>query len=80
MLVSQAEYRWEAWKRLGFVGFGGIGEVAPNVRDFNVHNLLPGGGIGVRYRITRENHTNIRFDYAWGKNSHEAYFFIGEAF
>jgi hypothetical protein len=23
---------------------------------------------------------NLRFNYAWGKNSHEAYFFIGEAF
>ncbi len=31
------------------------------------------------YRITRESHVNLRFNYAWGKNSHEAYFFIGEA-
>jgi hypothetical protein len=23
---------------------------------------------------------NIRFDYAWDKNTHDSYFFIGEAF
>lgn len=80
MLATQAEYRWEAWKRLGFVGFGGAGEVAPKLSDFNSSDILPGGGVGVRYRITRERHVNLRFDYAWGKDSHEAYFFIGEAF
>jgi outer membrane protein assembly factor BamA len=80
MLAAQAEYRWEAWKHLGFVAFGGAGEVGPKFQDFNTGNILPGGGVGVRYRITRENHVNLRFDYAWGKSSHEAYFFIGEAF
>ena len=80
MLASQAEYRWEAWKNLGFVGFGGIGEVAPRIGEFTFGNVLPGGGVGVRYRITKESHVNLRFDYAWGKDSHQAYFFIGEAF
>jgi outer membrane protein assembly factor BamA len=80
MLASQAEYRWEAWRRLGFVAFGGAGEVGPKLSDFTAGNLLPGGGVGVRYRFTRESHVNIRFDYAWGKHSHETYLFIGEAF
>lgn len=80
MVAAQAEYRWEAWKRIGFVAFGGLGEVAPKPADFNSANILPGGGAGVRYRFTRESHLNLRFDYAWGKASHEAYFFIGEAF
>lgn len=80
MLASQAEYRWEAWKRLGFVAFGGAGEVGPKFQDFTTGNILPGGGAGVRYRITTESHVNLRFDYAWGKSSREAYFFIGEAF
>jgi outer membrane protein assembly factor BamA len=78
--AAQAEYRWEAWKRLGFVGFGGVGQVAPKYTDFNWGNLLPGYGAGVRYRITRESHVNIRFDYAWGKHSREGYLYIGEAF
>jgi hypothetical protein len=79
-LAGQAEYRWEAWKRLGFVAFGGVGEVAPKYVDFNSDNLLPGYGAGVRFRITRENHVNVRFDYAWGKHSREGYLYIGEAF
>jgi len=80
MLASQAEYRVEVWKRLGFVGFGGAGEVGRRLGDFTFHDVLPGGGAGVRYRITRESHVNLRFDYAVGKNSHVAYFYIGEAF
>ena len=79
-LAGQAEYRWEAWGRLGFTAFGGVGEVAPKYEDFNGGNLLPGYGAGVRYRITRESHVNIRFDYAWGKHSREGYLYIGEAF
>jgi hypothetical protein len=80
MLVSQAEYRLEVWRRFGIVLFGGAGEIAPRLGDFNGENVLPGGGIGARYRFTKEEHVNIRFDYAWGKSSHQAYFFIGEAF
>jgi outer membrane protein assembly factor BamA len=80
MLAAQGEYRWEAFWRVGFVVFAGAGEVGPSLSDFNSGNVLPGGGIGVRYRVTRESHVNIRFDYAWGKSSRESYFFIGEAF
>jgi hypothetical protein len=80
MVASQAEYRWEAFWRVGFVAFGGLGEVAPKPSEFDSGMILPGGGVGVRYRFTKESHLNLRFDYAWGKASHEAYFFIGEAF
>jgi hypothetical protein len=80
MVASQAEYRWEAWRRLGFVAFGGAGVMGPKPSDFIWDNVLPGGGAGVRYRFTRESHVNVRFDYSWGKSSHQAYFFIGEAF
>jgi outer membrane protein assembly factor BamA len=79
-IAAQAEYRWEAWKRLGFVAFGGAGQVAPKYSDFNWSNLLPGYGAGVRFRITSESHVNVRFDYAWGKHSREGYLYIGEAF
>jgi outer membrane protein assembly factor BamA len=79
-LAGQAEYRWEASGPVGFVAFGGVGEVAPKYDDFNWDNLLPGYGVGVRFRITRESHLNVRFDYAWGKHSRQGYFYIGEAF
>jgi hypothetical protein len=80
MVAAQGEYRWEAFWRVGFVAFGGLGEVGPKPSDFNSANILPGGGAGVRYRFTKESHLNLRFDYSWGKASREAYFFIGEAF
>jgi hypothetical protein len=79
-IAAQAEYRWEAWGRLGFVAFGGAGQVAPKYTDFNWSNLLPGYGAGVRFRVTHESHVNVRFDYAWGKHSREGYLYIGEAF
>jgi hypothetical protein len=79
-LAGQAEYRWEAWGRLGFAAFGGAGEVAPKYGDFNSDNILPSGGAGVRFRITHESHVNVRFDYAWGKDSRQGYLYIGEAF
>jgi outer membrane protein assembly factor BamA len=79
-IAGQAEYRWEAWGPLGFVAFGGAGQVAPKYGDFNWSNLLPGYGAGVRFRITKESHVNVRFDYAWGKHSRIGYLYIGEAF
>jgi len=79
-LAAQAEYRWEAWGPVGFVAFGGAGEVAPKYTDFNTGNILPSGGVGVRFRLTRESHLNFRFDYAWGKDSRQMYFNFGEAF
>ena len=80
MWATQGEYRWEAFKRVGFVAFAGVGELADTPRNLGFNNMLPGGGAGLRYRVTREKHINLRFDYAWGRGSHIAYFFIGEAF
>ena len=55
------------------------GKWGPNLGDFNTAMYYQ-AEVGVRYRFTSESHGNLRFDYAWGKSSHEAYFFIGEAF
>jgi hypothetical protein len=45
MVSTQLEYRLELPKRLGVVGFGGIGEVVPSGDQLLKNkNFLPGGG------------------------------------
>lgn len=80
MLAGQAEFRRELFWRLGAVAFFGVGEVGNTFADFNTSNLVPGGGVGVRYKLTKKNHLNLRADYAWGKNSRAFYMSVGEAF
>lgn len=87
MLATQAEYRWNLPENLGFFGrfgvvvFVGVGEVAKSFGDLNSENLLPSGGVGVRFLVARENHINFRIDYAWGKaGSKGLYVGVGEAF
>jgi hypothetical protein len=80
MLTAQAEYRLELWKRIGMVAFGGAGEVAESFGKFTDDSVLPSGGAGLRYRLTKENHVNLRADYAWGKGNSALYISIAEAF
>jgi len=80
MLAGQAEFRRELFWRLGAVAFFGAGEVGKTFGDFNASDLVPGGGIGLRYQVTKKNHLNLRADYAWGKNSRAFYMSVGEAF
>lgn len=80
MLTGQVEYRLEAWKRIGVVAFAGLGQVAGGFDRFTTDNVLPSGGAGVRIRLTRQNHMNLRIDYAWGTRSNALYMSVGEAF
>jgi hypothetical protein len=80
LLASQLEYRLELPKRLGLTGFFGVAEVAPSIGKFNAENILPAGGIGLRYMVARKNHINLRFDYAIGKDGGGFYMGLGEAF
>jgi outer membrane protein assembly factor BamA len=80
MLTAQAEYRLELRWRIGVVAFGGAGEVGESFGTFTGSSVLPSGGAGLRFRLTEENHVNLRADYAWGKNSSALYISIAEAF
>ena len=87
MWSAQTEYRWslpEKWGffgRFGLVAFAGVGEVAPSFSNLSSHDLLPGGGVGIRYLLSRENPINFRIDYAWGKaGSRGLHVGVGEAF
>ena len=80
MIAGQAEYRVELKKRLGAALFFGAGEVARRWADLRSDALKPGGGVGLRFRLTKQNHINLRIDYAWGINSKGLYLGVTEAF
>ena len=80
LLATQLEYRLELPKRVGLVGFFGVAEVAPTIGKFNAENMLPAGGVGLRFMVARKNHLNLRFDYGVGKDGGGFYMGLGEAF
>lgn len=80
MIAGQVEYRLEITKRFGAVAFGGVGEVANSISEMTYDDLLPAGGVGIRYVLAEKNHVSIRFDYAWGRNGSQYYLTVGEAF
>ena len=80
MIAGQAEYRVELKKRLGAALFFGAGEVARRWADLRSDALKPGGGVGLRFRLTKQHHINLRIDYAWGINSKGLYLGVTEAF
>jgi hypothetical protein len=80
MFAIQAEYRLEITKRIGAVAFAGVGEVMPSVSAMAFENLLPSGGVGLRYVLAPQNHVAIRLDVAWGREGSQFYLTVGEAF
>jgi outer membrane protein assembly factor BamA len=81
MFATQLEYRLSLPKRLGVVGFGGIGEVLPGgSQAFRVNSLLPSGGGGVRFQLSKIYRVNVRADFARGKDTWTWSMGVGEAF
>jgi outer membrane protein assembly factor BamA len=81
MVATQLEYRLVLPKRFGLVAFGGIGGVAPGGRNFFRSNaILPAGGGGARFMLSKAYHVNFRADLAAGKNEHTFSIGINEAF
>jgi len=79
-VTVQAEARYHTKGRLGGVVFGGAGLVAPDVSGFGKAEVLPAGGVGLRFQLTRNYPMHMRFDYAWGKDAPLFYFSVAEAF
>ena len=81
MFATQLEYRLSLPKRFGLVGFGGIGEVVPGASQaFRANHLLPGGGGGVRFQLSKIYRVNMRADFARGKDTWTWSMGVGEAF
>jgi hypothetical protein len=81
LVATQLEYRLVLPKRFGVVVFGGIGGVAPGGEEFfRSSALLPAGGAGLRFMLSKSYHVNLRADLAVGKNEHTFSMGISEAF
>ena len=88
MWATQAEYRLRLPKllgigfteRFGVVGFGGVGWVGKQLSDMAFDDLLPGGGAGLRFKLTRKYPINFRIDYGIGRVGHTVSMGVGEAF
>lgn len=65
-LFSQVEYRWQALERIGFVFFGGVGDVTNEFSSLQLDNLKYSIGTGLRLKIVKSENLNIRIDYAFG--------------
>lgn len=78
--VVQAELRAHTAGRVGATLFGGFGQVATAAADVFNAELLPAGGIGLRYQLARKFPMHLRLDYAWGHDGGLLYFAVGEAF
>jgi outer membrane protein assembly factor BamA len=80
MFATQAEWRVDLWKRLGGTVFGGVGEVAPQWTAYNTENLLPSGGLGLRYNLSKLRKINLRLDLAYSKTGGSWSMGVGEVF
>ncbi len=79
--MMQLEYRQYFWKRLGFVVFGGVGNVSDNILDYHFDNLKYSYGAGLRFLFNQEQKVNLRMDIGFGNDGNRGiYFGIQEAF
>lgn len=82
-VFAQAEYRWQAWKSIGFVFYGGAGQVAEDAAELALPELRYSIGTGLRLTIIPKENINLRVDYAIGlgkSNGSGFYLGLGEAF
>jgi hypothetical protein len=80
LFATQLEYRLVLLKRFGLVGFGGVGEIAPSVGQFNYDNLLLSIGTGLRFLLDKKYHVNLRANIAEGKTGPAWSMGVGEDF
>ena len=80
MFATQAEYRIQLPKRLGLVGFGGVGGVARRWTEFRSDSLLPAAGVGLRFMLDKKNRINYRIDVGFGREGRTIAIGVGEAF
>ena len=79
--VLQAEYRIPLFWRFGAVGFAGIGNVGPQLKDINFDYLKYSYGGGVRIALNKAEKLNLRLDYGLAKGRSEGFYLqLGEAF
>ena len=85
LIFCQSEMRipvFELFKKIGVgvVAFAGLGEVAPDLKDFNATGMKYSAGGGIRVLIDKAKNANLRLDYGVTKEGGGFYMVFGEAF
>ncbi len=79
--LLQAEYRIPLFWRIGAVGFGGIGNVGPELKDIDFEGLKYSYGGGLRVALNKKEKLNLRVDYGLARGDSQGFYLqIGEAF
>ena len=76
---AELEVRYQFWKRVSLVGFGGAGLARSEVGG-EVKSSTPGaGGTGLRYEVARKYGLHMGLDVAWGPDETAFYLQFGSA-
>ncbi len=68
------------WRRIGAVGFVGVGQVADRLGGFAVDRFKTSVGLGLRFLLSRDDQLNLRADFGFGEGSSGFYLGMGEVF
>lgn len=79
-LQMQVEYRQEFLENWGFTAFAGLGQAVSMFNQVPSSTIHPGYGAGLRYKLDKKEHVNIRLDVGFGGGQLLPYFTISEAF
>lgn len=80
MLATQVEYRRHLFGRFGGVLFAGIGNVQPELNDFNLGSIDYSFGFGLRFLLESKERLNLRMDWGFGEGTNNYYLNISEVF
>ncbi|QKG51929.1 BamA/TamA family outer membrane protein [Hymenobacter sp. BRD67] len=78
--LVQTELRFDVYKRLGAVAFGGVGTLGDEQTLLRLREPKGAYGGGLRFTANRRDHLNVRLDYGLGQQSSGFYLTVGEAF
>ncbi len=76
----QGEYRRQILPWLGLTAFSAFGDVASDLKSFDLRDFKWTAGGGLRLMVNESDRINIRIDYGIGENTSGFYFAFAEAF
>jgi len=81
LIATQIEYR-KSFKnsRFGAVAFVGFGNVYNNIDEMKLDEFKPNYGVGLRFKVDKNENLNIRLDWGFSDNKNNIYIGIAEAF
>ncbi|MBH0113436.1 BamA/TamA family outer membrane protein [Novosphingobium sp. YJ-S2-02] len=77
---AEAEWRHRLTRRIGAVGFIGLGSTGGGLGDALGARMLPAIGGGLRYLLAESYGVNLRVDAGFGRDGHAVYVSLGESF